>query len=255
MYTARNVDLTKLNSLTKYPSIPTYHTIDKGILGDVAVRFDGPILLTEKIDGTNARIILLANGDYILGSREELLYAKGDLIGNPQLGIVEHLRPIADELRVTYDGVIVIYGELFGGKIGAASKNYTSDQSVGFRVFDIQELNSAKMSVMLELPTKNIAVWRDNGGQLFLNEDHLDRFIGEHYELLSLAPRLMKIDALPTSLEDSHMLLRDVIHSTGVALDNDANGSAEGIVARSLNRTQIAKLRFEDYAKTLRKKK
>ena len=79
-------DLNKLNSMTKYPSIPTYHTLgDKGTLLEQTVSFEGKVVLTEKVDGTNSRIILLPDVNFVLGSREELLFAKGDLIGNPAL--------------------------------------------------------------------------------------------------------------------------------------------------------------------------
>lgn len=80
-FDVRAVDLGGLNSLTKYPSIPTYHSLDpsNGNLLDDRVGFTAPVIGTEKIDGTNARIISLPDGSYLLGSREELLYAKGDL--------------------------------------------------------------------------------------------------------------------------------------------------------------------------------
>lgn len=72
--------------MTKYPSILTYHKLgEKGkLLDEVQVPFDQPAILAEKIDGVNSRIIIFPDGLYIIGSREELLYAKGDLIGNPQ---------------------------------------------------------------------------------------------------------------------------------------------------------------------------
>lgn len=93
-----SVDLKKLNSLTKYPSIPTYHALgERGKLSEtIQVNFANQFIIgTEKIDGTNARIICFSDG-YVIGSREELLYAKGDLIGNPAMGIVEALKPLAE---------------------------------------------------------------------------------------------------------------------------------------------------------------
>jgi hypothetical protein len=53
------VDLDKLNSMTKYPSILTYHALgDKGVLQEtVQIPFEGRIIGTEKVDGTNARLI------------------------------------------------------------------------------------------------------------------------------------------------------------------------------------------------------
>ncbi|WP_236142941.1 RNA ligase family protein [Nostoc sp. CMAA1605] len=107
-FSLRSCDLNKLNSLTKYPSIPTYHALgEKGKLLEETVTFDGEVILTEKVDGTNSRIILLPDGNYVLGSREELLFAKGDLIGNPALGIVNSLKGVADLLPQSQDCITV----------------------------------------------------------------------------------------------------------------------------------------------------
>src|ERR1043165_1712275 len=97
--TVRTAHLAAVNSMTKYPSIPTYHALDprNGNLTDETVPFNGPVFGTEKIDGANARIILLSDDTYLLGSREELLYAKGDLIENPSQGIVTALKPVAEK--------------------------------------------------------------------------------------------------------------------------------------------------------------
>src|SRR5262245_33388117 len=102
----RSVRLDRLNALTKYPSIQTYHPLhppksrSHGRRAPVLpqVRFSGQVLATEKIDGANARIILLPDGSFLLGSREELLYAAGDLLWNPALGIVATVRPVAERL-------------------------------------------------------------------------------------------------------------------------------------------------------------
>lgn len=100
-------DLRRLNSATQYPSIATYHTIaedQQGILlesGKPFAEADGTVHVTEKIDGTNGRIILFYNDgelDWIIGSRTELLASRGDRIVNNDLGIVDALRPIAEQL-------------------------------------------------------------------------------------------------------------------------------------------------------------
>jgi hypothetical protein len=90
----RSVDLTALNSLTKYPSIPTHHELDpkNGGLLESATAFVGSVIGTEKVDGTNGRIIVLPDGNWIIGSREELLHARGDVIANPALGIATALK-------------------------------------------------------------------------------------------------------------------------------------------------------------------
>ncbi|HEX4223397.1 MAG TPA: hypothetical protein VHZ97_13600 [Pseudonocardiaceae bacterium] len=45
-FALRDADLTALNSLTKYPSIPTYHTLDSGNGGllDETVPFSGEVI-------------------------------------------------------------------------------------------------------------------------------------------------------------------------------------------------------------------
>ncbi|MFN6565243.1 MAG: RNA ligase family protein [Nostoc sp. ChiSLP01] len=230
--------------MTKYPSIPTYHALgDKGILLDEFVRFDGEVILTEKVDGTNSRIILLPDGNYILGSREELLFAKGDLIGNPALGIVDALHSIADLLPQSEQNIIVVYLELYGGKVTAASKQYTAQQNVGWRLFDVAVLTDIAM--LFTKSVQQLTVWRDNGGQTFLDEDQLKKAsIDFGFEL---TPRLATVKALPVSIEETHQFLKALLPKTKVALDEGAGGRGEGIVARTYERSAIAKIRFEDY--------
>lgn len=69
-FDVRRVDLAKLNSMTKYPSILTYHALgDKGVLQDaVQIPFSGRIVGTEKVDGTNTRLIFCPDGAVIVGT-------------------------------------------------------------------------------------------------------------------------------------------------------------------------------------------
>ena len=167
----RQVDLRKLNSLTKYPSIPTYHTMGpkNGVLLDEFIRFEEPVLATEKVDGTNARMVFVPGGIFLLGSREEFLYGRGDLIGNPSMGIVEALRPLAERLcdTVRPDAVVVYFGELYGGKITAGSKQYTTTQRVGFRLFDAIVMTD--FEAQMEQAPEAISTWREGGGQAFVD--------------------------------------------------------------------------------------
>ncbi|HYF62755.1 MAG TPA: RNA ligase family protein [Herpetosiphonaceae bacterium] len=257
-FVLRSADLGKLNSLTKYPSIQTYHRLDtaNGGLQEEPAIFRGTVLATEKVDGTNARIILAPDGDYLLGSREELLYARGDLIGNPALGIVEALKPVAERVRAALppaDEVLVLYGEVFGGKVTAASKQYTAERRVGFRLFDALRLGD--YAGMLARPAAEIAAWRENGGQPFCAEAELLELAAACE--LELAPRLLMIDAedVPLSVADTAAWLKERLPETLCRLDAAGGGQPEGIVMRTLDRAQIAKLRFEDYERTLRRRK
>jgi hypothetical protein len=251
-FTVRTADLRALNSLTKYPSIPTYHQLDprNGGLLDEVVPFAGPVIGTEKVDGTNARMVLLPDGSWLLGSREELLHARGDLIFNPSQGIVAALKPVVEALPpIGADEIRVYYVELYGGKIGAASKQYTSDPARhGWRLFDVAVLPD--YAEQLTWPAERISAWREGGGQPYLHEEALAG-IG-----IPLTPRLFTVDAaeLPADLEKTSSWLSDRLPSSGVALDVDAPAGAEGIVLRTPGRSLIAKARFQDYARTLKRR-
>lgn len=254
-FDVRAIDLRVLNSLTKYPSIPTFHTLDakNGGLLESSVGFEGPVIGTEKVDGTNARIVSLPDGTYLLGSREELLYAKGDLIGDPAQGIVAALRPLADTLApVAADEIRVHYLEVYGGKITQAAKQYTGERNVGFRLFDVAVVDD--YATKLSWPAAKVSSWREAGGQSYLPEpDLLDAAARDG---LDVTPRLFTLDAgeLPTEIEKMSRFLAERLPRTLSALDGAAGGQAEGIVLRSADRATVAKARFQDYERTLRRR-
>jgi hypothetical protein len=252
----RATDLSALNSMTKYPSIPTYHTLDPtngNLIDGETVTFTGPVLGTEKVDGTNARIISLPDGNFVLGSREELLYAKGDLIGNPAQGIVAALRSAAETLAPVEDDVVrVHYVEVYGGKVTGASKQYTGHKAVSFRLFDLAVI--ADYRVVLRQDPASVSAWRDGGGQSHLDEDSLVQTSVR--DGFPLAPRLFQVDCaeLPSELDKTRAFLDEHLPTTLCALDDGAGRKPEGIVLRSLNRTAIAKARLVDYDRTLRRR-
>ena len=241
------IELRKLNTATKYPSIPTYHALgERGKLLEETVNFGGqPVIATEKIDGTNSRVMLMPDGRYLIGSREELLHAKGDLIHNPALGIVDSLKSVADQLVSSYrtpeNTVTTIYLETYGGKTTAAAKQYTSQREVGYRLFDV---NRVPLEV-LEKEREEISIWRENGGQSFLAEESLVEFAAEFQ--LELTPRIAVVDSIPTDINATYAWLKSQISKTQVALDAKAGGSPEGLVVRTADRSKTAKIRYEDY--------
>ena len=241
-----DVDLRKLNSATKYPSIPTYHVLgEKGsLLEEIVDLGGGELIVTEKVDGTNSRIILMPDGRYLIGSREELLHAQGDLIHNPALGIVETLKATADRvggvIPAQEETVVTVYLETYGGKTTAAAKQYTSRREFGYRVFDVSQVSVSQLDRELE----SISSWREHGGQDFLEEPALQEFT-TNVEL-ELTPRLTA-GPVPASIEETHEWPSATISETLVALDTDAGGRPEGVVVRTSDRSRIAKIRFEDY--------
>src|ERR1044072_7012043 len=93
----------EINSLTKYPSFPTYHVMGRKELTEEVTPFghvmaSDELIITEKFDGASARIIFLPGGDILIGSRNDLLTCVGDRVWDDSYSIVETLTPIA--LRV-----------------------------------------------------------------------------------------------------------------------------------------------------------
>ncbi len=247
MPNTRDLDLRKLNSATKYPSIPTYHALgERGRLLEETISFDeDDLIATEKVDGTNSRIILMPDGVFLIGSREKLLHAKDDLIHNPALGIVDTLKATADRLssglRSPNGMIMTVYLETYGGRTTAAAKQYTSNREFGYRVFDINRVPLNQLDSELSA----ISSWREDGGQDFLNEAQLTEFADTMQ--LDLTPRLAVGDPIPSTIEATHAWLASMITKTLVALDDDAGGRPEGLVVRTADRSRIAKIRFEDY--------
>lgn len=249
-----------LNSLTKYPSIPTYHPLgEKGRLRDEPpLTLAGPVTLTEKVDGTNARVIVMPDGTTIVGSREELLWARGDLIRSPLLAICRTL----DELGLVdraarlmpHGGLVqVLYGEVYGRGIGSAGKRYAAGTNrTGFTLFDVAEVPTEYLTWEREAA----ATWRDAGGQDFRVDIEVDR--AAHALQVIASPTLGVVtDAeLPVTLAETAEWLRGVVPYSRVALDDERSPvAAEGVVLRGCDdagRRLLAKARFEDYERTAR---
>ncbi|TDC00023.1 hypothetical protein E1091_05765 [Micromonospora fluostatini] len=261
MFDIRTIDLRALNSMTGYPSIPTYHDLDpaNGALKETGLRdrfveLDATVCASEKVNGANGRIIYLPDGSYIIGSRDELLYRRGDIVANPKLGIVEALRPIAEQADRDLwndENIVVCYLEVYGGKkITPASRNYTSGQQLGARLFDVVEVHADEHAELLTQPVERIASWRQHGGQQFWGERQLYLMADE----LSVppTPRLGRLSPteLPTTVEETHEWLERIVPHTLASLEDGLLGPAEGVVLRTDGRGLIAKVRFENYRRT-----
>lgn len=249
-------DMGKLNSATKYPSILTYHALDPKngmLLEDQPTIFPGMVAGTEKIDGTNGRITLLPDGDWFIGSREEFIYAKGDRIRNPELHIVSTLAPIAETLVPT-DEVRTYFFEVYGGAIGGAWKNYTTDKTqADARLFDIHVMPEDVYTDVLSRPREHISLWRQNGGQGFLG--FLELVDAASREGLVSVPHILGVhgEALPTTLQEMRDFITWYLNGSEALLDPEAKGIPEGLILRSADRSTIAKARIQDYDRTLRR--
>lgn len=271
MFDIRKTDIDRLNSMTKYPSILTYHELgERGVLNDVVLTpFPANTTLygTEKVDGTNARLVFTPDNHVIVGSREDFLWESKDLIGNPAMGIVDYFRTVvprlineAFSLRAinTFNAndafpMMTVYGELYGKSIGSAAKNYTSTGMVGFRVFDV--VLQYNHEEILSWDRQKISLWRENGGQNFIDLDKASLIA--HNAVFDTVPHQFEMNSndLPTSLAETYEFLKQY-ERTQAMLDREPGrqgvGRSEGIVIKTKDRKTIAKLRFEDYERKRR---
>jgi len=97
----------------------------------------------------------------------------------------------------------------------------------------------------------DIAAWRESGGQSFADITKLSDLA--MLSGVETVPRLVSPD-LPVTIEETLEWLRSVAPRTIVPLDGVAKGKAEGVVVRTATRSQIAKIRFEDYERTMKSK-
>lgn len=247
-------NLSSLNSATKYPSIETYHVLGgKGRLTDEVTPFEGDVYFTEKVDGTNGRIIVLPGGDYVIGSREHLLYARGDRIINPVQDIVPVLKPLADELTSTgalsvRSGARILFLEVYGGNIGGQAKQYSSKGALGYRIFDIADIADTPLGWEAE----KISRWRESGGQNFAHvADLMSIADAAGIPTVPYIGRRSEGNAMPQTLQETYELLCQALPVTRSALDESGRGEPEGIVFRTADRSVIRKARRADYRRTL----
>lgn len=247
----------KLNTLTKYPSILTYHVpAEKGVLRPFLAENksfpeDEQCFITEKLDGANSRIIVFDN-DYIIGSRILFLYAKGDRFGDPTLNIVNTVKPYAEIMAETLKHqnkyVYVIFGETYGGNITLGSANYTIDRSLSFRVFDIVALPLKKIETLLSYDIEKIMIWRENKNTYFKNVDEVKKISDECKMTTVPYMDVVKGSDMPVTLEDTHDWLKQY-YTTRAGINN--HGMSEGVVVRTKDRKLIRKIRINNYEKTI----
>jgi hypothetical protein len=101
---------------------------------------------------------------------------------------------------------------------------------------------------VLDRGPEQIAAWRDGGGQPFVPTTELHAQVDDLG--LDRVPVLVPDHPVPTPIADTHDWLRGLLTETHARLDDSGRGAPEGVVVRSVDRTRIAKIRFEDHERT-----
>lgn len=247
-------DNKSINSLFKYPSILTYHKLDKK--GKKAINelnsdinMCGPFWVTEKIDGSNIRIII-TNDEYIIGTREKLVFFsyKENLLSND-------IRPLIDYLNSNYidnisklqsldlsGKILVIYGELFGSKI--TNSRYTDKilNKYGYMIFDAYMIDIDEIKNILSMDIQKIVYWRDHHKKWY-NNNQLQAL--SNLSGFKIVPLRNKVDNLPLNKDDTYKWLTNYKDSMVSLIDKSSN--AEGVVVRNFDRSYIRKIRIEEY--------
>lgn len=86
---------------------------------------------TEKVDGTNIRVIN-KDGGIVFGGRTTDAQIPAQLVGR----LNERFLPLAAKLAEVFDSGAVLYGEGYGAKIQKGGGNYRADQD--FVLFDVR---------------------------------------------------------------------------------------------------------------------
>ena len=252
--------LEKLNSMTKYPSILTYNALGgkggmaMGLCDGEGFPADTILEATEKIDGTNTRMVVIGD-DYVIGSRTQFIHAKHDRIINDKqtTPCIDALREFKGENGYMY----VIYGEAYGAGVQDGSKVYVAQgNETKFRVFDVYKIALDFVEHLLRQPQNIISTWRDNNKQTWYTTDKLQEFCDFYHVDRTPIVKKFNSDEIPVEAPDVYEFLKNfsesqslIGHSEGVENLNQKYGRAEGIVVRTPNRSFIRKLRFEDYRK------
>jgi hypothetical protein len=244
--------LPQLNSLTKYPKIPTFHIRGERELTEmirpISTSF-GPVHIKEKYNGASSRIIVWPGEAILIGSHGELLACWGDFLYDAELAIAETLLPLVERIAnpimhaIPDNLITVLFGEVYGSKATDAWRNYGTGEA-RFRLFDVAAFSPSRLAE----PIESISAWRENAGeQAWYKERDLQDFAA--ILNIPLAKLLDTVDphAIPTSIQGMYDFLSKYKQTT----DGPKGGLSEGVVMTDFMRRYRLKARLPEYAKII----
>ena len=241
----------KLDLLSRYPRIPSYHKkTAKGLLTEVVsveLLETEKYYVTELISGSHVRVIISGN-DYIIGDRISLLYAKGDRLGYSNRLITNPVMESLRGLHLNSESIFVLNFIVYGAPGLEGSERYSEDGSIGFRLHDVEEMRLSNF----EFPLDELMAlsWDDRDG--FLGVTDLKKFAKDNKFVLVPALRTLGGKAFPIDRISGLKFLQK-FPMTKVGLNT--KGSPKGIVVRSEERDSAFKMIVDDYIITGKKEK
>ncbi len=123
----------KIQTIFKRDPATKYKTLLDGqySLPEFEYLKDNEWVFTEKVDGTNIRIIFDGENT-TFGGRTDRAQIPADLVN----ALNDMFNPLLDKLTENFNNGCVIYGEGYGAKIQKGGGNYRPDQS--FVLFDVK---------------------------------------------------------------------------------------------------------------------
>ncbi len=276
-------DIEFLNCVTKYPSIDTFHRLQDGRFPTNDTNHNPASLellglkkldVYEKIDGVNVRVILVpgCQPGITIGSRESILYISESAVYSNNHDIVETIfetpefETLVNNIQnsPTTGEMIVLYGEVFGGKTNNHKRYHDGNPKVrGFKLFDVAVFNKTIFEELHEKSLNDISLWREKHkmpGVLWFTPENAPKEYGIPESLW--APKHDPLCIDPSFFRCRVWDIKDLLHlnlkwrKSRVLLDNSKEyqlgGTSEGVILRAQNRRDfICKIRFEEYDRIL----
>lgn len=238
----------RLNILTQYPEIQDYYCVpnnDESTTSDKKdLKNEFSVYITEKIEGTHARIVVFTNedgylADFFIGDKDSLIFAKGDRTAVDQHQIIPYCIDVIDAIRnkefqsqkaaFEPDSMYVFYGQI------PTVNNRTGSKRLDFRIFDILTAQIDDVLVMLNqsVDSPQFIKWKSDNNKNFLRFPSMRIFLFT----LGLAP-VKFINQIFG--KDLSKMLKDLKH------EFSKNGEPKAVILRNETRTIIKKVCFEE---------
>jgi len=249
-----NYDVKRLNALTRYPTVPSYHVPDAQgrptLQVKVSFAHEPQLIISEKIAGHSIRVILTKDG-YFLGNKTEILAWHEEIDEQPMHPILNGMRMTANHIFQSYspkdEGIKVFFGVFFGGSSHPHAKQYTGGdyQLNSFKLSDGFSLPANEFTTLYNSTAEQIGEWRESNQQPFYTETSLLGFG------IPVNPRL-RSSAPPVHVAATLAWMQHTLPKSKACLSYLAPGKPNGILIRTPNRSKIAKLSFAEYEKFLK---